>query len=409
MSRTAGISVTAISPPQLSKATLFSMALAAGAAVANIYYNQPVLGLMGSSLGDPRVSAWIPTLTQAGYAAGLLFLLPLGDALERRRLIVGQFLILAAALIFIALAPTLWSLAAASMLVGAAATVAQQIVPFAAILAAPEKRGAAIGSVMSGLLTGILLSRTLAGLVSSLAGWRVMFWLAAPIAVAAAVLMHLTLPDRKPNQSVQYGQLLASLGKLWLNESVLRQSAMAQAFLFASFSTFWTILALHLARPPLNLGAAAAGLFGIVGAVGIAMAPIAGRIADRKGPAPVIMLGAVATVFAWVILGVWPGLTGLIIGVVVLDFGVQIALIAHQHVIYGLHPEYKSRLNTLFMTTMFIGGAAGSATAAWTWRQYGWSGVCVLGGLLPLGALALGIGRRPPAAQPARHDEIDRQ
>lgn len=394
-----------VPPTTLSKTTLFSMALAAGIAVANIYYNQPVLGLMNSSLGDARVSAWIPMLTQLGYAAGLLFLVPLGDVLERRRLVVAQFLVLAIALMSIALAPNLGALAAASVLVGVTATVAQQIVPFAAILAPPERRGAAIGSVMSGLLTGILLSRTIAGLVSSVAGWRVLFWLAVPIAVGAAVLMHFTLPARRPNQSMRYGPLLVSLGKLWLNEPVLRRSAVAQAFLFASFSAFWTILALYLAQPPLNLGAAAAGLFGIVGAVGVAMAPIAGRVADRRGPAPVILCGAIATALAWLALGLGSGLPGLILGVVLLDFGVQIALIAHQHVIYGLHPEYKSRLNTLFMTTMFLGGAAGSAAAAWIWHRYGWTGVSVLGGLLPLGAVAMDIVHRPRTAHAEHHDK----
>jgi predicted MFS family arabinose efflux permease len=393
---------------QGSAATLFCMALAAGIAVANIYYNQPVLGLMDASLGDARVGAWIPTLTQVGYAAGLLFLVPLGDILERRRLIVIQFLVLAAALTVIADARGLWSLAAGSVLVGAATTVAQQIVPFAAILAAPERRGAAIGSVMSGLLTGILLSRTFAGLVSDLAGWRIVFWIAAPIAVAAAILMHFTLPAHRPNQSLRYGRLLASLKHLWNNEPVLRRSALVQAFLFASFSAFWTVLALYLAQPPLGLGAAAAGLFGIVGAIGVAMAPIAGRVADRKGPMPVILSGAIATALAWLVLGTWSSLWGLIVGVVVLDFGVQIALIANQHVIYGLHPEYKSRLNTLFMTAMFIGGAAGSAAAAWAWHAHGWLGVSLLGGALPLVALAIGAGGGRSIAATSHRDEAVR-
>lgn len=381
----------------LRKTTLFSMALAAGIAVASIYYNQPVLGVMGDSLGDPRVSAWIPTLTQLGYAGGLLFLLPLGDVLERRRLIVVQFLVLAAALMLVALAPDLASLAGASILVGAAATVAQQIVPFAAVLAAPERRGAAIGAVMSGLLTGILLSRTFAGLVSSVAGWRAMFLIAAPLAVAAAILMSLALPRHPPGHSMRYGKLLASLRALWTKEPLLRRAAIGQAFLFASFSVFWTTLALYLAQPPLRLGAAAAGLFGIVGAVGVAMAPLAGRGADRWGPRPVVMTGALATALAWAILAAWTDVPGLAVGVIVLDFGVQIALIANQHAIYGLHPEYKSRLNTLFMTTMFVGGAAGSMAAAWTWHRYGWPGVCALGGLLPVAALALAALGKPHA------------
>jgi len=390
--------------PHLPKATLFSMALTSGLAVANIYYNQPMLGVMSGDLGDPRVSDWIPTLTQLGYAAGLLFLLPLGDMLERRRLIVVQFLALAVALTLVAIAPGLVALAVASMLVGTAATVAQQIVPFAAILAEPERRGAAIGSVMSGLLTGILLSRTLAGLISSVAGWRTMFWLAVPLAVMSAVLIQRSLPAHHPRQPMGYGKLLASLGKLWINEPVLRRSALIQSLLFASFSAFWTTLALHLAEPPIRLGAAAAGLFGIVGIVGVAMAPIAGRVADRKGPAPVIALGAIGTILSWAIFGTWSSLWGLIAGVIVLDFGVQIALVSNQHAIYGLHPEYKSRLNTLFMTTMFVGGASGSLVAASAWHRYGWTGVSILGGLLPVGALAMSLMHWRPgrAARVAR-------
>lgn len=377
--------------------TLFAMAVATGLAVANIYYNQPMLGVMSESLHDTRVSGWIPTLTQLGYASGLLFLLPLGDMLERRRLIVVQFLVLALALVVMASAPGLVVLAVASVLVGAAATVAQHIVPFAAILSAPEKRGAAIGSVMSGLFTGILLSRTLAGLVSSVAGWRFMFWLAVPVALLGAVLMARSLPTHYPPRKVRYRSLLASLVHLWRREPVLRRAATTQALLFASFSALWTTLALRLAEPPLHLGAATAGLFGIVGAVGVAMAPVAGRMADRRGPAPVIALGAAATLVAWIVFGTWPGLVGLIAGVIVLDFGVQIALVSNQHVIYGLHPEYKSRLNTLFMTTMFVGGALGSLAASIAWHHGGWFAVCVLGGVLPVGALLLGFARRPSA------------
>ena len=385
----------------LGRGTLFAMALVAGLAVASIYYNQPMLGVMSSSLHDVRVSGWIPTLTQLGYAAGLLFLLPIGDMLERRRLIVVQFGILALALVVMALAPGLAVLAVASVLVGAAATVAQQIVPFAAILSAPEKRGAAIGTVMSGLLTGILLSRTLAGIVSSVAGWRVMFWVAVPLALLGALLMARSLPAHYPARKLRYGDLLNSLIHLWRNEPVLRRAAATQALLFASFSAFWTTLALRLAEPPLNLGAASAGLFGIVGAVGVAMAPVAGRMADRRGPAPVIALGAAATVLAWLVFGLWQSLAGLVVGVIVLDFGVQIALVSNQHLIYGLHPEYKSRLNTLFMTTMFVGGALGSSLAAAAWHHGGWPVVCVLGGILPIGALVLSLVRRP-ATEPQR-------
>lgn len=383
-----------------SRATLFAMALAAGLAVANIYYNQPMLGIMSDALHDPRVGGWIPMLTQLGYAAGLLFLLPLGDMLERRRLIVAQFGVLAVALVGMALAPGLAVLAAASVAVGAAATVAQQIVPFAAILSKPERRGAAIGTVMSGLLTGILLSRTLAGFVSSVAGWRAMFWLAVPVALLGAWLMHRTLPTHRPAHALRYGALLRSLVHLWRGEAVLRRAAYTQAFLFASFSVFWTTLALRLAEPPLHLGAATAGLFGVVGAVGVAMAPVAGRIADRRGPAPVIALGAAATVLAWVAFAVIPGLTGLIVGVIVLDFGVQIALVSNQHLIYGLHPEYKSRLNTLFMTTMFVGGALGSWLGAYAWQHTGWWGVSVLGGVLPLASVGLSLAQRR-AGRPA--------
>jgi predicted MFS family arabinose efflux permease len=386
----------------LSRGTLYAMAMAAGLAVANIYYNQPMLGIMGRDLHDAGVERWIPMLTQLGYAAGLLFLVPLGDALERRRLIVLQFVVLAVALVVAALAPGLATLAVASVLVGAMATAAQQIVPFATILAEPSKRGAAVGTVMSGLLTGILLSRTIAGFVSSAAGWRAMFWLAVPIALMGAVLMRLRLPEHHPARRVGYGELMSSLVGLWRREPLLRRASLTQAVIFGSFSAFWTVLALRLEQPPLNLGAASAGLFGVVGAVGVAMAPLAGRVADRRGPWLVIAAGALATVVAWAIFALWPSLVGLIVGVIVLDFGVQIALVSHQHLVYGLHPEFKSRLNTLFMTTMFLGGAVGSFAAAEAWRRGGWLAVCVLGGTLAVIALVSRLLHTPAA--PVAHD-----
>ena len=371
----------------LKERTVFAMATACGLAVANIYYNQPMLALIEHQFASVTTIGMIPTATQLGYAIGLLLLVPLGDLVERRRLIVIQFLILAIALAGAALAPGPWSLVAASFFVGTFATVAQQIVPLAVTLSPSALRGRTIGKVMSGLLCGILFSRTLSGFVATYLGWRAMFWISVPLALFGAGLMAMALPRSEPTTYLRYPTLLYSLQKLWRAQPLLRRATLTQAALFASFISFWTILSLHLAEPPYGYGPYAAGLFGIVGAVGVFAAPLAGRLADRRGPLLVIVIGAVVTVTSWLMFGIWGMLTGLIVGVVLLDFGVQSSLVSNQHVIYALDESARSRLNTLFMGGVFLGGAVGSTAATMAWRQEGWLGTCVIGIVFALLAL----------------------
>lgn len=373
----------------LSLGLILTMAVACGVAVANIYYNQPMLGVIKREFSGSWWVGLIPTATQIGYGLGLFLLVPLGDLMDRRRLIVAQFIILGLASYAASLAPNAAALVGASLIVGACASVAQQIIPFAASLASAERRGSTIGMVMAGLLCGILLSRLLSGVVATYAGWREMFQLGLPMSVAGAIAMAIALPRNYPHSGIRYTAALRSLLHLWTSEPKLRRASLMQAAAFGSFSAFWTVLALHLEEPHFNLGADAAGLFGIVGAAGVIAAPLAGRLADTRGSGLVLRLGAGLVVLSWLLFAAWDQLAGLVVGVIIMDLGAQSTMISNQHVIYDLHPDARSRLNTVFMTTMFAGGAFGSIGGIVAWDNGGWLAVCGFGAVLALAALAV--------------------
>jgi predicted MFS family arabinose efflux permease len=362
--------------------------------VANIYYNQPILQLLQQAF--PRTVGLVnlvPTATQLGFGCGLFLLAPLGDRIDRRKLILWQAAVLIVALVCLAAAPNAWSLVIASTVVGISGSVPQQIVPFVADLAAPSRRGQVVGTVMSGVLCGILMGRAVGGFTADYLGWRATFCLAAAMTTIIWLVLLVKLPHSEPKTSHSYLGLMKSLLELWREELPLRRATYIQAALFGSFIGSWTILALRLYEA-FGLGADVAGLMGIAGAAGILIAPLAGRIADHRGPHTVIGIGILVMLLAYAVLGLRGSLIGLVVGVILLDFGEQSALISNQHVIYALRPDARSRLNTLFMSGMFVGGAAGSWGASISWRLGGWQTACIFGGTLALLGFVLHLSGR---------------
>ncbi|MBP6902570.1 MAG: MFS transporter [Burkholderiaceae bacterium] len=366
----------------------------AGLAVASLYYSQPMLGVLASDLQAPaQAVGWIPTLTQLGYALGIALLAPLGDRHDRRRIIVLKALGLSLALLAAATAPTLGVLLAASLAIGMVATLAQDIVPAAATLAPEAQRGRVVGQVMTGLLLGILLSRVVSGGLAQAWGWRSVFVIAAASLALVAVAAWRGLPAFAPSTRLPYGALLASLLQLWRRHAALRRAALAQGLLSVGFSAFWSTLALLLHGAPFHLGSGAAGAFGLAGAAGALAAPLAGRLADGRGPAWVTRAGATLALASFAAMGLMPWLPlpaqlGLLaLAAVGFDLGVQATLVAHQTLVYGLDPAARSRLNALLFVGMFSGMASGAALGSALFAALGWPGVVGLATLASLAAL----------------------
>lgn len=391
--------------PTLSGPRVLLLAAGAGFGVAALYYSQPMLGILGADLqASTRTIGLMPTLTQLGYALGILLLAPLGDRFNRKRIILAKAVVLLAALLLSALAPSIGWLLVASLITGLSATVAQDIVPAAAILAPEASRGKAVGTVMTGLLLGILLSRVVSGFMAEHLGWRAVYAAAAASVALIGIALWRGLPDFRPTTMVRYGELMASMARLWRQHPSLRRAAAAQGLLCVGFSGFWSTLAVMLHGAPFHLGSAAAGAFGLAGVAGALAAPLAGRMADRRGPHRVTCLGAGLAAVSFALMAVMGVLTpGARLGLIVLsaigfDFGVQASLVAHQTIVYGIDPAARSRLNALLFVGMFIGMASGAWLGSLALAQWGWMGVVGLATVAALGALGVRLSGRRLAA-----------
>ncbi len=380
----------------LSKGLLTLMAVAAGMAVANLYYNQPLLADIGRSFGAPPDEAgMISTCTQIGYALGMFLFVPLGDIKERRSLISVLLALVCLSLIGVAAAQNLTWMYVASFAVGMTTIVPQILVPMAATLSDPGEQGKAVGTVMSGLLLGILLTRTVSGLIGGTWGWRVMYWIAAGAMLVLLAVLRIKLPPNRPEAALSYGRLLSSMGRLVLKHATLRESALIGGANFAAFSIFWTALSFYVEGAPYHYSSRIAGLFGLIGAAGALGAPLVGRLADRFRISRLIGALIVLNLLSYLLFGALGGyLAALIAGVVLLDLGVQGAQVANQTRIYALDPPARSRLNTVQMVTTFLGGALGSWLGSYAWHLWGWRGVCLAGGGSVLFGFAVWLAHR---------------
>ncbi|MEV6018220.1 MULTISPECIES: MFS transporter [unclassified Streptomyces] len=372
----------------LSRPLILLSAIVCGIAVANVYFPQALSPLIADDLHVTSSSAaLVVTCAQLGYASGIFLVVPLGDRLPHRGLVTTLLLLTCAGLVLAATAPSLPVLAIACALVGLATVVPQILIPMAAGLAAPERRGAVTGTLLSGLIGGILLARTFSGTLGQWLGWRAPFLVAAALALVLAVVMAAALPRTVPSTRQPYVKLLASCVHLLHAEPLLRRSCQYQALVFAAFSAAWTALALFVTGPRYHLGTQAVGVIALVGAASMFATPVAGRRTDRHGPdavSPVCMTAAIAAGLLLLTgnLGGVAGLVGLGAGLLLLDVAVQSGQVANQARIFALRPEARARLNTAYMTCAFLGGSVGSWAGVRAYTAFGWTGVCTLVALL---------------------------
>jgi predicted MFS family arabinose efflux permease len=360
---------------------IWLMATAVGVIVANIYYVQPLLADIAHSFGLSVTQAGaIAMLSQVGTAAGMFLFVPLGDKFERRALITVLMFGAVVSLLLFAIAPNVACLAAASFAVGAFAAAVHVVVPFAAHLASDQQRGRVVGTMVGGILFGVLLARTFSGSIGALFGWRAVYGIASAGLLILAAIVRAQLPASRPSLVISWPELMRSTLHLVRRHALLRESALLGAMCFAAFSAFWTTLILFLESPAYRYGSAVAGFFGLVGAAGAAGAPTFGHLAAKHGPRATIRVALRLSMVSFILMGfIGRYFAGLIISVVLMDLGIQIAHVSNQTRIYSIDPSARSRLNMVYMFCYFAGGALGSYLGAVCWHHAGWWGVCSFG------------------------------
>lgn len=364
----------------ISKSVLYLMSASAGLVVANNYYNQPLLNLIANDFGVSEAAVSnVPLFTQLGYAFGLLFIIPLGDKFPRKKMVMVDFIVIIISLLAMAIAPSLPILILSGFVVGFSCVVPQVFVPMAAQLANPENRGSAIGIVMSGLLIGILGSRFISGYVGEYFGWRAMYYGASGIMLILWLLLKLKLPELQPDFKCTYKQLMQSTWHYFKTESPVRLAAVRGGLGFAGFSAFWTTL-VFVMEDNFNYGSGIAGAFGLLGIGGALAATVIGKLSDRMNKNNLITLATLIMLLAWVIFEFsGNSIIGMVIGVLLVDMGLQSLHITNQNIIFSRNQDARNRINTIYMVGYFAGGALGTITGAYAWELFDWEGVATLG------------------------------
>ncbi|WP_233838395.1 MFS transporter [Paraburkholderia sp. ZP32-5] len=375
-------------PTVASRGKILMMAIIAGAVITNVYCTQPILPLIAAGLHVNLTTVdLVAAASLLGFSTGLALLLPLGDRFDRRLLVLIQIVLACGFGLAAAFAPGIWALVAASFGLGIVSCVPQQLVPFAAVMSLPHERGRNVGTVVSGIMVGILAGRTVAGVIGAKYGWRAVYGVEAAFMVPVWIVAASLLPRGVPSTDLSYGRLLASLWPLMRDHRPIRESMVIQALLWACFNAFWVNLAALLASGPWHLGSAWAGGFGIIGAAGAFAASLGGNATDRIGFRKVIGASIGIVTLAYLLLsGAASSLVLLIAGVIVLDIGVQSGLVSNQTRAFAVDPTAQGRINSLYMTATFFGGAVGATLSGWLMTRFGWNGIVAFG--IAIGVLA---------------------